>query len=71
MSDRQAQGLKGNYMAIEVNITSRERIFINPTNGQRIKKIEKGIVDLADVRKFEGSGEERGDTQETEVNENL
>jgi hypothetical protein len=40
-------------MAVDINITNRERIFINPQNGQRIPKIEKGIINPGDVEQFE------------------
>lgn len=67
MSDRQAQGLKGIIMAVDINITNRERIYINPENGTRIQKIQKGIINLENVResKEEGTG-----NTETEENQN-
>lgn len=56
-------------MAVNINITNKERIFINPANGKRIPTIQKGIVDpnnLGAVETNEGADVEGGKTEEVE-----
>jgi hypothetical protein len=55
-------------MPIEVNITKRERIYINPDNATRIPKITPGLINVADVGKPEevgGAAEEAGTEKES------
>ena len=58
-------------MSIEINVTNRERIFINPLTGERISKIQKGLINLDDAGKLEESGTNGGDDKKTEAQENL
>jgi len=63
------RGLKGIIMAIEINITNRERIFINPLTGERIPRIQKGLYTVEQIGKLDASGETpttNGETQEVE-----
>jgi hypothetical protein len=61
-SNRQAQGLKGNYgMPVSINITKRDRIYINPFNGQVLPRLTKGLSpDTSDLGDGGESEEESG-----------
>lgn len=52
-------------MAIEINVTNRERIFINPLTGERIPRIQKGLYTVEQIGKLDAGGEEQKDSPET------
>jgi hypothetical protein len=58
-------------MAIEINVTNRERIYINPNTGERIPKIQKGLINLDNAGELEKGGAYVGDTEEAKAKENL
>lgn len=55
-------------MPLEINISKRERIFINPQNGQIIPKIERGVVAATDLGK--GGEDDKADAGGGEAEEN-
>jgi len=58
-------------MAVEINVTNRERIFINPLTGERIPRIQRGVYSVEQVRKLDEGGADGGNSQEAEAQENL
>lgn len=51
-----------------INITNRERIYINPKNGQRISGIQKGLISASDMEKSRDDSGTEGQNGETNEN---
>ncbi len=50
-------------MAVEINITKKERVYINPDTNEQLPRIQKGTIttiDLGKDRNDEENGKERG-----------